>query len=293
MKTLLREPLLYFLLLGGVFFLVYQQFSNDYSRDPDQREEILISQARIEALQQGFKKTWQRFPSDAELASLIGGFVREEIYYREALALGLDRDDAVVRRRLRQKLEFISEDLIALAEPDDRELQAYLDTNADAYRQPTVYRFRQVYLNPNKRGEQVESDAMALLARLQDGSADAAIAGDSIMLQYQFENASDRIIEREFGRAFVQQLAQLPTGNWQGPIVSGFGLHLVYVAARADGEVPQLDQVRSQVLRDWTSVERKEANKAIYEGLRKRYKIITEPPSGVNEGKAALGRGLG
>ncbi len=293
MKTLLREPLLYFLLLGGVFFLVYQQFSNNYSRDPDQREEILVSQARIEALQQGFKKTWQRFPSAAELARLIDGFVREEIYYREALALGLDRDDAVVRRRLRQKLEFISEDLIALAEPDDRELQAYLDTNADAYRQPTVYRFRQVYLNPNKRGEQVESDAMALLARLQDGSADAAIAGDSIMLQYQFENASDRIIEREFGRPFVQQLAQLPTGNWQGPIVSGFGLHLVYVAARVDGEVPQLDQVRSQVLRDWTSVERKEANKAIYEGLRKRYKIITEPPSGVNEGKAALDRGVG
>ena len=293
MKTLLREPLLYFLLLGGVFFLVYQQFSNDYSRDPDQQEEILVSQARIEGLQQGFKKTWQRFPSDTELTILIDGFVREEIYYREALALGLDRDDAVVRRRLRQKLEFISEDLIALAEPDDRELQAYLDTNADAYRQPTVYRFRQIYLDPSKRGEQVESDALALLARLRNGSADAAIAGDSIMLQYQFENASDRGIEREFGRPFVQQLAQLPTGNWQGPIVSGFGLHLVYVAERVDGEVPQLDQVRSQVLRDWTSVERKEANKAIYEGLRERYKVITESLPGVNEGKVALDRGVG
>ena len=293
MKTLLREPLLYFLLLGGVFFLVYQQFSNDYSRDPDQQEEILVSQARIEALQQGFKKTWQRFPSDSELASLIDGFVREEIYYREALALGLDRDDAVVRRRLRQKLEFISEDLIALAEPDDRELQAYLDTNADAYRQPTVYRFQQVYLNPNKRGEQVETDALVLLARLRDGSANAVSAGDSIMLQYQFENVSDRTIEREFGQSFVQQLAQLPAGNWQGPIISGFGLHLVYVAARVDGEVPQLDEVRGQVLRDWTSVERKEANKAIYEGLRKRYKVITESPPGVNEGKAALDRGVG
>jgi hypothetical protein len=293
MKTLLREPLLYFLLLGGVFFLVYQQFSNDYSRDPDQKEEILVSQALIEAMQQRFKKTWQRFPSDSERESLIDGFVREEIYYREALALGLDRDDAVVRRRLRQKLEFISEDLIALAEPDDRELQAYLDTNADTYRQSTVYRFQQVYLNPNKRGEQVEIDAMALLARLRDGSADAASAGDSIMLQYQFENASDRIIEREFGQPFLQQLAQLPAGSWQGPIVSGFGLHLVYVDERVDGEVPQLDEVRGQVLRDWTSVERKEANKAIYEGLRKRYKVITESPPGVNEGKAALDRGAG
>ena len=293
MKTLLREPLLYFLLLGGVFFLVYQQFSNDYSRDPDQQEEILVSQAHIEALQQGFKKTWQRTPSDSELASLIDGFVREEIYYREALALGLDRNDAVVRRRLRQKLEFISEDLIALAEPDDRELQAYLDTNADAYLEPTVYRFQQVYLNPNNRGEQVESDAQALLAKLQDGSVDAASAGDSIMLQYQFEKASDRGIEREFGQAFLQQLAQLPAGSWQGPIVSGFGLHLVYVAGRVDGEVPQLGQIRDLVLRDWTSAERKKANKAIYDGLRKRYKVTTESPLSENEGEAALDRGAG
>ena len=285
--------MLYFLLLGGVFFLVYQQFSNDYSRDPDQKEEILVSQARIEAMQQGFKKTWQRFPSDPERKSLIDGFVREEIYYREALALGLDRDDAVVRRRLRQKLEFISEDLIALAEPDDRELQAYLDTNADTYRQSTVYRFQQVYLNPNKRGEQAETDALALLARLRDGSVDAASAGDSIMLQYQFEKASDRGIEREFGQAFLQQLAQLPAGSWQGPIVSGFGLHLVYVAERVDGEVPQLDEVRGQVLRDWTSVERKQANKAIYEGLRKRYRVTIESPLSENEDKAALDRGAG
>ena len=156
-----------------------------------------------------------------------------------------------------------------------------------------MFRFQQVYLDPSKRGEQVESDALALLARLRDGSADAAIAGDSIMLQYQFENASDRGIERQFGRPFVQQLAQLPTGNWQGPIISGFGLHLVYVAERVDGEVPLLDEVRGQVLRDWTSVERKEANKAIYEGLRERYKVITESLPGVNEGKVALDRGVG
>ena len=278
MKTLLREPLFYFLLLGGTFFLLYQLLAQDAGGGGAGREQITVSDARVQALAARFEKTWRRAPTEAELAGLVENYVRAEVYYREALALGLDRDDAVVRRRLQQKLEFMTEDLVVPDEPEEGELQAYFAANADAYRRPPRFSFIQVYLNPDRRGAGLRADARELLAGLRDGSVDPAAAGDTSMLQLRFENETDRNIERVLGQRFRQQLSELPVGSWQGPVISAFGPHLVLVEERIDGELPALDEVRNAVLRDWSAEKRREANAAVYEELRSRYQVVIDEP---------------
>ncbi len=274
--NIFREPLSYFLLFGGALFLLFQQTADDSYDSLDQLEEIVVSEGQIQALRLGLEKTWQRAPTQQELDGLIQNYVREEVLYREALAMGLDRDDPVVRRRLRQKIEFMFEDLAALNEPEESELQAFLDASPDAYRQSSRFSFRQVYLNSSQRGQSAESDAKEMLVKLRAGGADAAGAGDSLMLRNQFDNETDREIERALGRQFLEGLVKSPTGSWQGPIVSGFGLHLVYVSERIDGEIPELSEVRDRVYRDWASERRKQANEAIYQNLRKRYKVTVK-----------------
>ena len=286
MKQLLREPLLHFLLLGGVFFLIYHLVNLDRVDELQAAETISVSTARVQALSAQFEKTWKRAPTAAELDGLIENFIREEVYYREALALGLDRDDAIVRRRLRQKLQFMTEDLALMAEPDDRELQAYLDANPERYRLPARFSFTQVFLNPETRGEGVVEQANQVLQSLRAG-ADAATAGDRTLLPTRLDDEPDRNIERQFGRDFVDQLRTLPAGEWQGPVLSGFGVHLVFVETRVDAAAPELDAVRAAVTRDWAEQQRSNANEAVYQKLRERYRIVIEQP-GSDADTAAL-----
>jgi parvulin-like peptidyl-prolyl isomerase len=293
MKKILREPLFYFLMLGGFFFVLFQLVSDQGFGDSSQLEKIVVSKGRIQALKLGFEKVWQRPPGQKELNGLIQSFIKEEVMYREALALGLDQGDPIVRRRLRQKIEFLFEDLTALEEPDDSELQAYLDANPEAYRQPSRFSFQQVYLNTSQRGPGVETDAKELLTRLRAEDIDAASAGDSLMLKRQFVNETDRDIERALGRQFLDGLVAVPSGSWQGPVVSGFGLHLVYIHERIDGEIPELSAARDQVFRDWSSEQRKKTNKQIYQNLRKRYEVTVEDPLSENTNNASLTKVVG
>jgi len=278
MKTLLREPLFHFLLLGCVFFLAYQLLAEGVEGDGSGNMQIRISEARVEALSAGFEKTWQRPPTDAEIEGLLNNFVREEVFYREALALGLDEDDPVLRQRMAQKLRFLLEDLTQLENPSEAELQAYLDANVDAYRQSPVFSLRQVYLNPASRGAGVEAEAEKLLSRLSSGQINALDSGDVTMLPSRYDNESLRDIGRDMGRIFVRQLMVVPVGSWQGPIESSYGLHLVFIEERIDSEVPVLDEVRQGVTRDWSAEKRREANEAGYQELRKRYRVIMEEP---------------
>ena len=241
----------------------------------------MVTDGHIKAIVLGFEKVRQRSPLQQELEGLIQGYVREEVLYREALALGLDRGDAIVRRRLSQKMEFLSEDVASLTEPEAEELQAYLAANQDAYRKPSRFSFQQVYFNTSKRGQAAESDAMELLADLsaQERSQertqkiDASQAGDSLMIKSNFENESERDIERTLGRQFLEALQETKSGSWQGPIASGFGLHLVYISDRIEGELPTLSEVRDAVFRDWSSEKRQQINAEFYAALRKRYKV--------------------
>lgn len=273
MKKVFKEPLVVFLLLGGAIFVLFQQVSNDYQPD---NAEIVVTEGHVQSLLLNYKKVWQRSPNEKELAALIQSYIREEIFYREALALGLDKDDSIVRRRLQQKMEFISEDLASLDKPEEQELQVFLDAHKENYRQPSRFTFRQIYLNTSKRGESAQSDAVALLAKLKVQDSNAKSLGDPLMVKHQFNLETEREIERVLGSQFLQSLNDIPTGSWQGPIRSGFGLHLVRVDERIEGRTAKLNEVRDQVVRDWSSKKRKQTNEVFYENLRKRYTVKIE-----------------
>ena len=284
-SKLFKEPLLHFGLLACALFALFGLVSNER---PEHLEEIVVSPGRIQALQQSFAKVWQRPATQQELDGLIQDHIREEVLYREAMAMGLDRDDTIVRRRLRQKMEFLSEDLIQLEEPEEAVLQAYLENHADAYRLQTRFSFRQVYL---KAASGDAARAETLLASLRSGHSDAGSAGDSLMVPSQFDNEPEREVARALGRQFFEALNETDTGSWQGPITSAFGLHLVHIKERVEGSLPDLAEVRPAVLRDWSSKQRKQANERFFEALLARYKVTVAEPAERDVKATAQGNG--
>jgi hypothetical protein len=277
MKKLLREPLVHFLLLGAGLFLLSGLVGDRAGTDSN---EILITPGHVEHLVAGFTRTWQRPPTREELAGLVQDYVREEVYYREALAMGLDKDDTIIRRRLRQKLEFLSEDTAAQAEPTDEDLRAYLKQHAEAFRVDQRLTFSHVYLNPDRHGKNLERDAEKLLAHLNrvGAKADVAELGDPFLLNHTYEAVTTQEAARDFGEKFAATLGELPVGQWQGPVESGYGAHLVLVHERTEGRMPELEEVRDAVGREWTNARRLEANEKFYQALLQRYTVTIESP---------------
>ena len=278
MTRWLKEPLFHFLLIGAGLFLLYGWQADDDALRPDQ---IVFTEAKIDQFINLWERKWQRLPTQQELQGLIEQQVREEVLYREALAMGLDKDDQVVRRRMSQKMEFISNDLASLVEPDDEQLQTYLDEHPEKFAIPGRISYSQVYLNVSQRGEQVYADAERLHAELSQSTVDIDIsmAGDSFMGGYSFNNETDFGVARLFGKAFALELFKLPVGEWTGPVKSGYGLHLVHVDSRTDSRAPSLEQVRDKVRGEWLAVKQRETNDLLYSELRKRYDITIEGPA--------------
>jgi len=283
----LREPLLHFLLLGAAIFGAHRLRSNALAAQPGN---ILVTEGRIEALVAAFTRTWQRPPTASEREGLIRDYIREEVYVREAIALGLDQDDMVIRRRLRQKLEFVSEDLTAPAEPTDGQLRAYLTGHPDAFRVEPRYTFRQVFLNPHRQGDRLSHDAARLLARLRQAGTDPDTVGDASLLDHSFEALPASLVAEQFGDQFTAELGVLPIGQWRGPVPSTYGTHLVQVDDRTDARVPALQEVRDAVRRDWANAQRAEASEKYYQALLRRYTVTVEPPQPVMATGSTSGR---
>jgi len=275
MKRILREPLLHFLLLGTVIFAAYGLVSKRGSNEPGK---IVISEGQIAAMAEGFTRTWRRPPTRDELEGLIKDRVQEEVYCREAMALGLDKEDTVTRRRLRQKMEFVSDDIAALAEPSDEELSTYLKAHADTFGVQRQFTFSQVYLNPERHGENLVQDTAELLAQLQKPGdhVDLSELGDSFMLEHKFQSLPASEIVRQFGENFAARLGELSLGQWSGPVESGYGIHLVRVSERTEGRLPELAEVRDAVRREWANTRRLEANEKFYQELLKRYAVTIQ-----------------
>jgi hypothetical protein len=269
---LLREPLVHFLALGAAIFAL-----SSFVGESEPRGEIVVTRGRIEALAAGFARAWQRPPTEEELAGLVRESVREEAAAREAIALGLDRDDTVVRRRLRQKLEFLAEDQGALVEPGDAELAEFLARHPERFRTEDRYTLRQVALS-SERGARLARDAEHLLAGLRAAGPAAQLEGrgDSMLLESDLEDATVSEISSRFGAPFADRLATLPEGDWQGPVGSGFGAHLVLIVERSPGEIPTLDEARERVKSEWIEVRRVEAREAFYRDLLERYAVTIE-----------------
>jgi hypothetical protein len=274
MKNLVREPLAHFLVLGALIFGAFKFIS----RETIEPGKILITQGRIESLETAFSRTWRRPPTATELAGLIRDYVREEVFAREAVTLGLDKDDTIIRRRLRQKLEFVSEDVAAHAEPTEEQLRAYLQAHPDTFRGDRRFTFSQVYFDPQRRGANLRRDAAHVLAQLGRSGAkvDPATLGDSLMLESEFKALPASEVVKQFGEKFAAALGEMTTGQWQGPIESGFGMHLVLVSERTGGSLPALEDVRAAVRREWTNARRMEANEKFYQTLLQRYTVTIE-----------------
>ena len=288
MTKLVREPLVHFLLLGAGLFLLFSMVGDSNDAPTDR---IVVSTGQITQLTETFARTWQRPPTEKELDGLIENHIREEVYYREALAMSLDRDDTIVRRRLRQKLEFITNDLVAAVDPTEEQLQAYLEEHADAFRTPARLSFRQIYFSRERRGEQATSDAESLLARLNGASSeiDTTVLGDSLMLPGDYELISEVEVARQLGAGFAAVLSELPVGRWSGPVESGFGLHLVLIREQRPGSDPALAEAREVVEREWRNASREESNETFYRVLRDRYEVSVErPQAAAGEGEAKL-----
>ena len=271
---LVREPLVHFLLLGGLLFGAYYAV-NDQPQISDSNR-IVIDEAQVASLAATFQRTWMRPPTPEELAGLVEDRVREEILYREALALGLDRDDQVVRRRLRQKMEFVSTDLTDPEPPTEAELQAYLDANMDRFRTTERLSFTQVYLK-----EDEQERAAALLQRLAGhppSQLDLEQLGDASLLPGAMQQADRHELGRVFGNDFATTLSAVPLGRWSGPHASPYGLHLVYVSERLPAREPPLGEVRSEVQREWLAERQREANERFYQALRDRYTVEVADP---------------
>lgn len=275
LKRLLREPLVHFLLLGGVLFAADGMLVERATTEPGK---IVVSQVRIDHLTEGFARTWLRAPTAEELEGLIRDYIREEVYYREALAMGLDRDDTIIRRRLQQKLEFLSENIADLTPPTDEELRAFLQNHPDQFRSQPRFSFHQVYLSLERHRDSLAGDAEELLGQLRrSNGSDASKLGDPSLLEHRFANVEVTEVAKQFGEKFASALNDLPLREWQGPVESSYGIHLVFVDGRTERRIPALEDVRDAVRRELLNVRRLESNKKFYDGLRKRYTISVEP----------------
>ena len=275
MKALLREPLVQFLALGALLFLLFE-WKGGGSGPGSTR--ITITPGLVEHLASGFARTWQRPPTEAELKGLIDEHVKEEIAAREATAMGLDRDDAIIRRRLRQKMEFLVEDAVDQSRPTDAELQAWLDRHKDAFPAESRVALRQVYVSAERRGASAHADAEKLLARLRSaGPAPKTDAlGDPSMLPSELPLGPLSEVSRAFGSGFAAKVDALAPGQWSGPIESPYGVHLVLVTERMAATRPALADVRPLVEREHLAERRKAQLQALYEQLLQKYTVSIE-----------------
>ena len=234
-----------------------------------------MSAGQVASLEAQFQATWRRPPTDDERRALVESHVREEVLYREGVALGLDRDDQVIRNRVRQKVEVLSEDSLT-AEPTEADLAQYLAAHAAEFAIPPAVTFEQVYFNPARRGSSLNRDMTAAVAALR-GGRQAQGLGDRTLLTARMDDALPSDVAARFGTEFAQGVATLPAGQWQGPIRSTYGMHLVRVVARGTAVVPTLGEARDLVAREWNRARAVEVREQFYRSLRQRYTVTVEP----------------
>jgi peptidyl-prolyl cis-trans isomerase C len=274
---LLREPLLHFMFIGAAIYLLYGVFAEPVPEGDDKT--IVVSAGEIEWMQTSWQKRWNRPPTAAEFDGLIQQYIKETVLYREALTMGLNQHDQVIRRRLAQKLEFLAKDLVALTPPTDEELHAYFAKHQDRYQEPARYTFTQVFIDPDKRGDATLGDAEVIKASLiaqGDAIEKAGLLGDDFMLQNYYPEKDPLEIQKLFGSGFAQSLVALSPGQWHGPVLSGYGTHLVYVSNINEPPAPEFAEMRERVVQDWTSERSEELNEKFYASLREQYTVVIE-----------------
>lgn len=261
LRKILLSPLLHFFVLGASIFAAFAIL--DDTPDVPPPDAITLSVPEATRLARQFEATWNRPPTPDELRGMMRSWALEEANVREALMLGLDRGDAVIRQRLNLKMQFLAESGAAAEAPVDATLQSYLDGNPERFIRPAEIAFDQVILTPDEAG-----DADRVRAAL-DAGTDPSTLGAASLLPARFPLTPAPIVDRTFGTGFHAALADLPPGSWEGPVTSGYGRHLVRVTDRADAVLAPLSEIRDQVEVEWraarTRALREEFNRALLE----------------------------
>jgi hypothetical protein len=281
LRQWLREPLLHFLLAGVALFVAYRALNPAPEREAPSR--IVLTEGDLRQIAVAWQAQGRPPPAPGEMKTLVENRIREEILFREALALGLDKNDTIVKRRLAQKMEFLAEDLAGIGEPAPAELRAWFEQHPGRFASTPRASFRHVYFSPDRRGARARDDAARSVAKLHGQPADSPVAAglaDPFMFHDYYGDRSFDELARVFGEAFAQSLFGLKSGSWQGPIESGYGWHLVWIDALALQRVPAFEEVEPDVRRDWIAERRADRKRAAYEALRARYEVVLPGPLG-------------
>ena len=273
MRTM-RNPLLHFLLIGAALYVGYVVLNSEANSASETT--IKVTASEINWIETSWQKRWNRPPTPAERQGLIDRYIYEAVLYREALTLGLDQHDAVIRRRLVQKLEFLFQDMADASPPTGAELLDYFTKNASRYQDPDVLTFTHVFIDPDRRGEQTLPDARDILAKLtalEPPTQDVDTFGDAFMLQSYYPERSEPEIAKLFGHEFAKSVFGLSTGQWHGPVLSGYGVHLVYVHNRSQAPPAIFEDVQDRVMQDWQREKRQAFKDEYYANLLKRYDV--------------------
>ena len=279
-KKVLAEPLLHFLLLGAALFAANAYLTRDApDASAPKRIELTLDDLRQIAIY--FQAQWRRPPTPEEFGALVEGKVKQEVLYREALAMGLDKDDEIVRRRMAQKMQFIAEDVASAYEPSTAELRKWYDANGAKFAQPGRITFRQLYFSPDQRGARAHDDAVKALTQLAHAPIDAKLGrsvSDPMLLQDYYGDRSSEQIAKDFGPSFATALFELAPGSWQGPIESGFGWHLVFVDSIVPGRIPAFEEIEGDVKTAWLGEQKAIAWQKAYDAMRAKYVVLLPKP---------------
>jgi peptidyl-prolyl cis-trans isomerase C len=271
----LREPLVHFL-VAGALLLGVSNFLGYLTGSRASQNRIPVSASEIRRLREVWTRQWGHPPDTKQMDHLIDDYVREEVFYREALASGLDKDDTIIRRRLVEKMEFLSQEIVSTTKPSDSELQQFFERNREKYSLPAQVAFSHIYFSSSKRGPAAEHDARQVLAGLASRSiffVQTSTLGDSFMLQYEYPPQTRDQIKDLFGEKFAARVLELETGQWAGPVRSSYGFHLVRVLQRVSPRLPDLSEVLNQVATDYKNERLQTASDAYYAKLRQRYRV--------------------
>jgi peptidyl-prolyl cis-trans isomerase C len=275
MKQLLREPLVHFLLLGALLFAGHAYFDRGQGTG-DMSRQIRLSGDDLAQLAMLFQSQWKRDPTPDEFARMVETKVQEEVLYREGLAMGLDKGDTIVKRRMAQKMQFVAEDVAAARTPTSAELQDWFGKNTDKFQDPPRISFRHLYFAPDKRGARAQGDAADALAKLAGESEDSKLAAalaDPFMFHDYYRDRAPMYLGKEFGPRFALAVTKLPTGSWQGPIESGFGWHVVFVDTLVPGRIPPFEEIEGDVRTAWLAEQKRTAWERAYKHMRGKYTV--------------------
>lgn len=276
-KRLAREPLAHFLIAGGVLFFAYAWLNHGADDAPGSAARtVRITTNEVEWLKQTWTRQWQRAPSEDELKGLVAGYLKEELLAREARALKLDENDTIVRRRLAQKMEFMVQDTVQLAEPDEAELRRFYGANRDRFQSPARISFTHVYFSRDRRGARAEADARAALQQLSAGRARVDALGDRFLAEYEFVDADEQVVSSVLGQAFARRVFTLDTGKWQGPVESGYGLHIVYVGKKQSAQPREFAAIKSEVLNLWRQQQEEKTREEYFAALLNKYDVVVD-----------------